>query len=70
MTKQKKSSLMDDHDDAHFDGNPAYKRGGKRRYIGMGTKSRGRHNVVYAKGASTRRSQNGKTTARKRVAGK
>ena len=40
-------------------------------YIAMGTKSHGRDNVAFTKTATTRKSGNGKTTARrKRVAGK
>ena len=39
-TKKAMRTLVDDHDDAHFDGNPAYKptkRGGKKP-VGRGKK--------------------------------
>jgi hypothetical protein len=45
------------------------KRVSSRCYLGAGTKSHGKTDVVYRKGASTRKSGNGKTS-RKRVAGK
>lgn len=42
-----------------------------RSYIGAGTKSLGRPDVVFPKGRMSRKSGNGKTTSRKkRVSGK
>lgn len=61
--KTKNNPLYDDHDDAHFDGNPAYrKHHAKNRVAG---KKRG---GVHKQGMSTVGGK--KKTTRKRVAGK
>ena len=57
MKKTKNKALYEDGDDAHFDGNPAYKRG-KKRIAGS------------SKGHPAVRVTKKKATARKRVAGK
>ena len=62
-TKSKSNAWMDDHDDAHFDGNPAYKPHHARKRI-AGKKRGG----VHKKGMSTVGGK--KKTTRKRVAGK
>ena len=60
--KTKNNPLYDDHDDAHFDGNPAYKPHHARKRV-AGKKRGG----VHKQGMST---VGGKKTTRKRVAGK
>ena len=57
----KSTAWMDDGDDAHFDGNPAYrKRGTKKRVIGN----------MKASGEIKLKPPTKKPTAKKRVAGK
>jgi hypothetical protein len=63
-TKKKKSKAwMDDGDDAHFDGNPAYKPHHARKRIAGRT-----HGGVHKQGMSTVGGR--KRTVKKRVAGK
>ena len=62
-TKSKSNAWMDDHDDAHFDGNPAYKPHHARKRV-AGKKRGG----VHKKGMSTVGGK--KWTVKKRVAGK
>jgi hypothetical protein len=61
--KTKNNPLYDDHDDAHFDGNPAYRKHHARKRI-AGKKRGG----VHKQGMSTVGGK--KKTTRKRVAGK
>lgn len=62
-TKSKSNAWMDDHDDAHFDGNPAYKPHHARKRI-AGKKRGG----IHKQGMSTVGGK--KRTVKKRVAGK
>ena len=63
-TKHTKSpSWMDDHDDAHFDGNPAYRKHHVRKRV-AGKKRGG----VHKQGMSTVGGK--KRTVKKRVSGK
>ena len=62
-TKSKSNAWMDDHDDAHFDGNPAYKPHHARKRV-AGKKRGG----VHKKGMSTVGGK--KRTVKKRVARK
>ena len=61
--KTKNNPLYDDHDDAHFDGNPAYRKHHARKRV-AGKKRGG----VHKKGMSTVGGK--KRTVKKRVAGK
>ena len=61
--KTKTNPLYDDHDDAHFDGNPAYRKHHARKRV-SGKKRGG----VHKQGMSTVGGK--KKTTRKRVAGK
>ena len=61
--KTKNKDIYDDHDDAHFDGNPAYKPHRARKRV-AGKKRGG----VHKQGMSTVGGK--KKTTRKRVAGK
>ena len=61
--KAKSTAWMDDGDDAHFDGNPAYKGHAKKRVSGAK-----KHGGVHKQGMST--VGENKRTVKKRVAGK
>jgi hypothetical protein len=61
--KTKTKAIYDDHDDAHFDGNPAYRKHHARKRV-AGKKRGG----VHKQGMSTVGGK--KKTTRKRVAGK
>ena len=61
--KKKNKAIYDDHDDAHFDGNPAYRKHHARKRV-AGKKRGG----VHKQGMSTVGGK--KKTTRKRVAGK
>jgi hypothetical protein len=61
--KTKNKDIYDDHDDAHFDGNPAYKPHHARKRV-AGKKTGG----VHKEGMSTVGGK--KRTVKKRVAGK
>lgn len=61
MKKTKTKAIFEDGDDAHFDGNPAFKRGrGKHR---IGASGKGHPAVKVTK-------KSAKKSTRKRVAGK
>jgi hypothetical protein len=60
MATKKSKAWMDDHDDAHFDGNPAYRKRHAKKRVG----SSGRTARFTGKGKTKKR------TTRKRVAGK
>jgi len=69
---RKSTAWMDDHDDAHFSGNPAYKEPrGKKHLVGAGSKSNGRPSVTVKKGQAAKVSGSGRTggkhVARKRA---
>jgi hypothetical protein len=59
MATKKSKAWMDDHDDAHFDGNPAYRKRHVKKRIAT---AKGHHPTVKGKAH--------KRTTRKRVAGK
>lgn len=62
MHTKKRSSWMDDGDDAHFDGNPAYRKHSAKKHVA------GNKGGVHKQGMSTVGGK--KKTTRKRVAGK
>ena len=61
MHTKKRSSWMDDGDDAHFDGNPAYRKHNARKHLAAS----GRTLQYVGKGKAQK-----KTAGKKRVAGK
>lgn len=64
-TTPKGKAWMDDHDDAHFSGNPAYRKHRSKKRVAASGK------IKTGIGASGRTAKYvGKKTARKRVAGK
>lgn len=60
--KTKTKAIYDDHDDAHFDGNPAYRKHSAKKHVA------GNKGGVHKQGMSTVGGK--KKTTRKRVAGK
>ncbi len=66
--KTKTNSLYDDHDDAHFDGNPAYRKTPIRNRKRM-TKKEATGSIPMLSGVG-RKPKAHKKVSRKRVAGK